>query len=110
MFEFIQKKQTFRREDFIKNLIAALGEQGLINRPAFRILKNEIVGMARNVEIEINNEKLFLSVSFDGLEVNKVYSAEEYKKISIPKSREQVRVELAALLEQLKQFDTQENK
>jgi uncharacterized membrane protein (DUF485 family) len=42
IFEFIQKKQTFRREDFIRNLVLTLEEHGLIERAKFEILGNEM--------------------------------------------------------------------
>lgn len=109
IFEFIQKKQTFRREDFVKNLINALEEQGLIKRPNFKILKNEMNMMARIVEIEIDNQKLFLNVSFDGLEINKVQTKAEFEKMIPPKNAEQLKAEIAVLSEQLKQLNEQLN-
>lgn len=107
IFEFIQKKQTFRRENFIRNLIATLGDQGFIERPALKILKNEITGMTRTVEVEINDKKLILNVSFDGLEISKVFSEEEFYKSATPQTKEQLKVQIMALSAQLNQLNAQ---
>ena len=107
IYEFIQKKQTFQREDFTRNLITTLSDQGLIPRPNLKILRNQNTqGASRVVEIEIDSKKLILSASFDGLEINEVYEKDEYEKLLQRPSVEQLQAQITALLAQIQQLQS----
>lgn len=111
IYEFIQTKKTFQREDFIKNLIGTLGEQGLIPRPDLKLLRNELAKnmSTRLVEIEIDAKKLVLEASFDGREISKIYEKSEYEKLLGQPSTDQLQAQISALLSQIQQLQKESN-
>jgi hypothetical protein len=65
--------------------------------------------MTRIVKIRINDQTKVLYTSFDGLEINKVLAIEEYKQIETPRSKEELKIKIAELSEQLRGLDAQLN-
>lgn len=61
--------------------------------------------MTRIVKIRINDQTKVLYTSFDGLEINKVLAIEEYKQIETPRSKEELKIKIAELSEQLRGLD-----
>ena len=100
LFEYVKKKQSFEREDFVRNLIAALGEYNLIERPNIKIFQNNAQGAIRRVEIEINSKYFVLETSLDGIEIMSAQTKEEFEsKDSLTIGDLQAQVQ--ALLEQI---------
>ena len=107
IYEIIQKKQTFQKEDFTKNIITSLSESGWITRPELKILKNNIEGGARSMEVQIDYKRLILKVSFDGLEIIEAYEKEEYEKLNNKPSVEELQSQINQLLIQLQSLQPQ---
>jgi len=72
LLEYIKKRQTFQREDFIKNLLNTLATHELIKKdPVIIWRNNRFPGnyMSKSLEIEIKDQKYSVEASFDGLEI-----------------------------------------
>lgn len=81
--EFVRKKQTFQREDFIRNLLNTLRAHGIIPSPNVKIFKNQTSQgwTAKIVELEIDKKRYIVVSSFDGLEIFEIYSKKEYEEL-----------------------------
>lgn len=103
--EYIRKKQTFQREDFIKNMFNALENNGhiKINRPDVKVWKNQMAqGWAsRIVELEIDKQRYIVICSFDGLEIFETYKKEEYEKLLAGPTAEQSQFQVNSPLRQI---------
>lgn len=83
IYEYIKKKQTFKREDFVKNLVNTLSDYGIVNPPDIKIWKNQIArsALSKVVEIEVNSKRLIVVCSFDGVDISEIYEKEEYERL-----------------------------
>ena len=89
--DYIKRRQAYQREDFIPNLLKSLRDQGFIGEPQVKILKNQFLQnyAGRYVVASIKGKKYHLTVSIDGLEINEIYTDEEFKKLSQTSSTNQ---------------------
>ena len=79
--EYIKKKQTFQREDFIKNLLDTLTIHGIINPPNVKVweISNDL---NKTVRLKIDSDDWAVSCSYDGKEVYKVDKVDKVDKIT----------------------------
>lgn len=104
--EYVKKKQTFQREDFLRNLLNTLAIHGLIESPKAKIWKNQVAQgwTSRIVEIEIEKQRFIIVASFDGLEILEIYKKEDYEKLFATPTVEQLQNQINNPLQQIERL------
>lgn len=83
IYEYIQKKQAFKPEHLIPNLINSLQNNGFMEPLKMSIWENIMFtnGIDRKIELELGKKKYVIISNFDGSEIKKVYIKDEYDKL-----------------------------